>query len=89
MVCGGKLCSNAYIVSPEACAYSELQVCLCLASDMACLPVPESIPKTCALLPCKTEVSYQSISILGYFSHLPLRAPTTALPLRAHSAPSC
>merc|ERR1711970_1070280 len=50
-LCAGCLCANDYCISPSACAMTDLAVCLCLANDMACLPVPDNIPKACNCLP--------------------------------------
>lgn len=54
MVCGGRFCTNGYLITSgcDSCMLQEFQVCLCLGTDAACLPVPDSIPKSCACLPC-------------------------------------
>ena len=52
--CFSLMCCNVSCIMPgaiESCASADLVSVLCIAEDCSCLPVNDSIPKTCTLLP--------------------------------------
>jgi len=50
-LCGACCCANQYLFMPASCASADLIVCLCIGEDCSCLPVEETVPKVCTLLP--------------------------------------
>merc|ERR1711970_1115813 len=52
-MCHSCICLNNYLIcSMEDCTCAAMETTFCcFGHDMACLPVPEHIPKTCTCLP--------------------------------------